>query len=156
ETRARAQRAQVVSEVARIISSSLDMNTLLSAVVHEIQRVVPCSSGSFAFYDAASHTITFHELLLKQDGANQAALTAPAEQTQAWTVMQTRRTHVTEDVRTSGIPLHAERAREGMLSAVGVPILRDDTCTVTLNLGGRAPGSFTAAHIAFLEELAPH
>jgi signal transduction histidine kinase/CheY-like chemotaxis protein len=156
ETRARAQRAQVVSEVARIISSSLDMKTLLSAVVCEIERVVHCSSGSFAFYDAASHTITFHELLLKDDGADRAAVTVPAEETQAWQVMQTRRTQVTHDVRTSGIPLHAERAREGMLSAVGVPILRDDTCTVSLNLGCHAIGAFTPEHIAFLEELAPH
>jgi signal transduction histidine kinase/ActR/RegA family two-component response regulator len=156
ETRARAQRAQVVSEVARIISSSLDMNTLLSAMVREIQRVVRCTSGSFGFYDAASHTITFHELLLKDDGANRAAVTAPAETTMAWRVMQTQRTQVTDDVRTRGIPLHAARAREGMLSAVGVPILRVDTCTVSLNLGGRETGAFTPDHVAFLEELAPH
>src|SRR5258707_1088626 len=50
ETRAQAHRAQVVADMARIISSTLDMPNLLVALMHEIQRVVPCIEGSFAFY----------------------------------------------------------------------------------------------------------
>jgi signal transduction histidine kinase/ActR/RegA family two-component response regulator len=156
ETRARAHRAQVVAEVARIISSSLDMTTLLSAVIHEIQRVVPCMAGSFAFYDAASHAVTFQELLLTDGDANSGAATAPADQTLAWPVMQTRRTSVVDDIRATASPLAPERAEQGVRSVVYVPIVRDDTCTVTLTLGCPEPGAFTTEHVAFLEELAPH
>jgi signal transduction histidine kinase/ActR/RegA family two-component response regulator len=155
EARAGAHRAQVVSDVARIISTSLDMTTLLSAVVREIQRVVPCRAGSFAFYDAATHSVTFHELLLQADSANRGAATAPAEQTIAWGVMQERSTLVVGDILESSSPLAPQRSTN-VRSVVYVPIVREDACTVTLNLGCREPGSITPDHVAFLEELVPH
>jgi signal transduction histidine kinase/ActR/RegA family two-component response regulator len=155
EARARAHRAQVVSDVARIISSSLDMTTLLSAVIREIQRVVPCRAGSFAFYDAISHTVTFQELLLKDGASDSGATTAPAEQTVAWGVMQSRRTSVVDDILDTSSPLAPQRA-VNVRSVAYVPIEREGGCTVTLNLGCREPGAITPAHVTFLEELVPH
>ena len=65
ETKAQAHRAEVLADMARIISSSLDTEALLGALIREVQRVVPCDRGSFAFYDPISHTITFREVFLR-------------------------------------------------------------------------------------------
>ena len=57
ETRVQAHRAQVVADMARIVSSTLDMPALLRALLREIQRIIPCTLGSFGYYEPATHTI---------------------------------------------------------------------------------------------------
>jgi signal transduction histidine kinase/DNA-binding response OmpR family regulator len=158
ETAAQARRAQVVAELARIIGSTLDLPALLAALVREIQRVVPCRRASFAFYEPATHAITFHELFAATERGQpeRPVWTVPAEQTQSWPVIQTRQTVVDDDLRTSSIPLHAQRVAEGSLSSVSVPILQGDACVGVLNLASDRPRAFAAEHVAFLEALGPH
>ena len=156
ETKAQAQRARVLADMARIISSTLDMETLLGALVREIQRVVPCTRGSFAFYDPAAHTITFHEVHVVDGLPTFPRRTVPADQTISWQVMRTGRIDVRDDIRQSPIPMHAKRAAEGERSVIGMPIFREDECLGVLNLSNDEPATFTGGHIAFVEELMPH
>ena len=156
ETKAQAHRAQVLADMARSISSSLDTETLLGAVIREVQRVVPCDRGSFAFYDAASHTVTFHEEVLVEGETTFPQRTVPADQTVSWQLMQTGRIDVRDDMRVSAVPMHAQRATEGERSVVGMPIMRDDECLGVLNLASLRPAAFTEEHVAFLEGLTPH
>ena len=154
--KAEAHRAQVLADMARTISSSLDTETLLGAVIREVQRVVPCDRSSFAFYDPASHTITFHEVLLVEGQTTFPRRSAPAEETVSWQVMQTGRIDVRDDLRLSAVPMHVLRAAEGERSVVGMPIMREDECLGVLNLASIEPAAFTQEHVAFLEGLAPH
>ena len=62
QTEVQSHRAQVVADMARIVSSSLNLPELLGALLREIQRVVPCVLGSFAFHDVASHTISYYAM----------------------------------------------------------------------------------------------
>jgi len=156
ETKAQAHRAQVLADMARSISSSLDTETLLGAVIREVQRVVPCDRGSFAFYDAASHTVTFHEEVLVEGETTFPQRTVPADQTVSWQLMQTGRIDVRDDMRVSAVPMPAQRATEGERSVVGMPIMRDDECLGVLNLASLRPAAFTEEHVAFLEGLTPH
>jgi signal transduction histidine kinase/CheY-like chemotaxis protein len=158
ETMAQARRAEVVAELVQIVSSTLETPALLEALVREIQRVVPCFRASFAFYDPATHSITFHELFAprEQGRPDRPVRTVPAEQTQSWPVMQTRQTVVHDDHRASSIPLHAQRVAEGSLSSVSVPIVRGDACLGVLNLASERLGAFTAEHVSLLEALSPH
>jgi signal transduction histidine kinase/DNA-binding response OmpR family regulator len=152
QTRAQAQRAQVVADMARIVSGSLEMPALL----REIQRAVPCQVGSFAYYEPASHTVIFHEMRATGGQTERPLHSAPADDTLSWRVMQSRLTVVIDDNRLSDVPLHAQRVAEGMLSTVCVPIVREDECLCVLNLVSDKPGAFTAEHVAFLEALTPH
>ena len=120
--------------MARIISSSLDTEALLGALIREVQRVVPCDRGSFAFYDPASHTITFREVFFEHGQTTFPSRTVPAEQTVSWQVMRTGRIDVRDDIRRSSVPMHAQRAAEGERSVVGMPIMREDECLGVLNL----------------------
>ncbi len=156
ETRAQAHRARVVADMARIVGSSLNLPDLLAELLTEIQRVVPCRRGGFAFHDETSHTVAFFESRLDDGSPGRLTRTVPAEQTQAWQVMQSRQTRVIDDNRTSEVLLHRQRAAEGMLSTVGVPIIRETECLGVLNLASDRVGAFKAEHVAFLEELTPH
>jgi signal transduction histidine kinase len=156
ETKAQARRAQVLADMARIISSTLDMETLLGALVREIQRVVPCIRGSFSFYDPTAHTITFHEVHVVDGQPTFPRRTVPADQTISWQVMQTGRIDVRDDLRLSPIPMHAQRAAEGERSVIGLPIFREDECLGVLSLASNEPAAFTSEQVAFVEELMPH
>jgi signal transduction histidine kinase/DNA-binding response OmpR family regulator/putative methionine-R-sulfoxide reductase with GAF domain len=156
ETRAQAHRARVVADMARIISSSFDMPELLRALLREIQRIVPCILGSFAFYEPATHTIAFHEMYVTPGREERPPLTAPADDTLSWEVIQTRQPHIVDDNRLSAVPMHAQRVREGLLSNICMPIVGQGECLCALNLVSDRPQAFTAEHVAFLEELTPH
>jgi signal transduction histidine kinase/DNA-binding response OmpR family regulator len=156
ETAAQAHRARVVADMARIISSTLDLPDLLSALVREIQRVVPCVLGGFAFYDPAAETMTYHALGAPGVDPQPPQSTVPAAGTLALQVMTARKTAIIDDYRESPISLHAARVQAGFLSSACVPILREDECLGVLNVVSDRPRAFTQEHIAYLEELTPH
>jgi signal transduction histidine kinase/CheY-like chemotaxis protein len=156
ETRAQAHRARVVADMARIISSTLDLPDLLAALVREIQRVVPCVLGGFAFYDPGAETMTYHAMGAPGVDPQPAQSTVPAAGTLALQVMTSRKTAVIDDYRQSPIELHAARVEAGFLSSACVPILREPDCLGVLNVVSDRPGAFTEEHVAYLEELTPH
>jgi signal transduction histidine kinase/DNA-binding response OmpR family regulator len=155
-TRAQAHRAQVVVDMARIISSTLDLPDLLAAMVREIQRVVPCVLGSFAFHDPVAGTMTYHAMGAPGIRPQPPTSTVPAEGTLALRVMATRKSEIIDDYRASPIALHAARVAEGFLSSACLPILREDECIGVLNVVSDRPRAFTPEHVAYLEELMPH
>jgi signal transduction histidine kinase/DNA-binding response OmpR family regulator len=156
ESRAQGRRARAVAEMARIVSSTLDLPDMLRALMREIQRVVPCILGSFAFYDEASDTITFHEMRVAEQLQSRPPLTVPADQTLSWQVMQSQQPVIVADNRDSTIPLHKDRVRDGLLSNICVPIVRDDQCLGALNIVSDQPNAYTLEHLAYLQELTPH
>ena len=117
-------------------------------LIREVQRVVPCDRGSFAFYDPLSHTITFREVFLVDGLPTFPQRTVPAEQTVSWQVMRTGQIDVRDDLRLSSVPMHAQRAAEGERSVVGMPIMREDECLGVLNLASMTPSAFTPEHVA--------
>ena len=156
EAKAQAQQAQILADMVRIISSSLDVESLLGSLIREIQRVVPCVRGSVAFYDKATHTISFQEVRLVDGEPTFPRRTVPADETSAWDIMQTGRTDVHNDIRTSSLPVHVLRAEEGIRSVIGLPIVRETECLGVLSLGSTEIGAFTAEHVAFLEAITAH
>jgi len=156
ETREHARRAQVVADIARIISSTLDLPDLLAALMREIHRVVPCVLGSFAFHDRVNDTIAFHAMSVPGSPRHRPLAIEPAKGTLALQVMTTRKAVIVDDYRESPIALHAARVAQGFLSSACVPILHDDEPVAVLNVVSDRPRAFTPEHIAFLEELTPH
>jgi signal transduction histidine kinase/CheY-like chemotaxis protein len=156
ETRAQAHRARVVAEMARIVSSTLDLPALLRALMGEIQRIVPCVLGSFAFHDPVNDTMSYHAMGVPGGKQQRPLSTVPAQGTLALSVMTSRKSAIVDDYRQSPIALHAARVAEGFLSSVCVPIVREDECRAVLNLVSDHPRAFTPEHVAYLEELTPH
>ncbi|MGE3909454.1 MAG: GAF domain-containing protein, partial [Chloroflexota bacterium] len=156
DLRAQANRSQVVAEMARIVSSSLNLPELLAALLAEIQRIVPCVLGSFAFYDRASHSISYHAMVAPGRPSTRPVATESADGTVAWSVIQARKPQIIDDYQQSPIAHHAARLRQGFRSSVCVPIIREAECLGVLNLVSNEAYAFTSEHVAYLEELTPH
>ncbi|MCC7372131.1 MAG: GAF domain-containing protein [Chloroflexi bacterium] len=153
---AQAHRAEVVADMARIISSSLDLPELLSALLREIQRIVPCVLGSFALYEQPSHTVTFYAMHARKNAGAMPIVRESAEGTVALRAIQSRTTIIVPDYRLSTNPLHADRVKLGFLSSVCVPIVRGEDCRWVLNLVSDRVNAFSREHVDYLEELTPH
>src|SRR3954454_686023 len=154
--RERARQLEVISEVGRIVNSAHEMPAILSAVARELRRVVPYSRLNFGFYDPDTNMIVQHHILAGDQDHIQEPRRFPADQTASWQAMRERRTLVSNDIRQSPLPRHREVANEGILSAVSVPLLRDERCLGVLNVDSEQAGAFTPDHVAFLEALAAH
>src|SRR5262249_15324370 len=115
-----AHRARVVADMARIISSTLHLPDLLAALVREIQRVVPCVLGSFAFHDPVAETMSYHAMGAPGGELQPPLRTVPAAGTLALRVMTNRKTEIVGDYRESTIALHAARVAQGFLSSACV------------------------------------
>ena len=68
--------------MARIMSSTLDLPDLLAALVREIQRVVPCVLGSFAFHDPVADTMSYHAM--GAPGSDRSRRTQPYRRRAPW------------------------------------------------------------------------
>ena len=129
---------------------------MLGAMMREIQRVVHCVLVSFAFYDPTRRRSPFHGMGADDDREPRLVRTVPADETLSWRVMQSREPAIVDDNRDSPLPMHRFRVKEGLLSSVCVPIIRDDECLGALNVVSDQPRAFTREHLAYLEELTPH
>ena len=156
KTLAQSHRARVVADMARIVSSSLSLPDLLGALLREVQRMVPCVLGSFAFHNSAAHTISYYAMDASGGPSASSVATENADGTVAWSVIQSRQSQIIGDYRLSPVTHHADRVKKGLLSSVCVPIVSDGECLGVLNLVSDRAHAFTADHVAYIEELTPH
>jgi len=154
EAQARAHELEVISKVARIVNSTLDMSVILRSVARELHRVISYFQMNFAFYDPATDTIVQHRVRPGDWENILPLLTLPAGITASWMVIQERRTLVASDTRRSQIQRHRELALEGVLAVVSVPLVRDDRCLGALNVDFDRVDPLTPSQVAFLEALA--
>ena len=152
----RARQLKVISEVSRIVNSSLEMPAILRAVAGELRRVVPFVRLNFAFYDVSTDTIVQDHIFAGDWETVRPADVIAARETSSWRAMQERRTLFTPDVRLSPVQRHRKLAAEGVLSTINLPIMREDRCLGALNVDGERTNAFTATQIEFLETLTAH
>ena len=92
QTRAQAHRAQVVSDIARIVSSALDLPDLLRAAAPRDpagRSVLRWAASPTTI--RSTHTISFHEMRAEGGQPERPILTRPGRATRCrWQVMQTR------------------------------------------------------------------
>ncbi len=156
EDRERARQLEVISEVSRIVNSSLEMPAILRAVAVELSRVIAFVRLNFSFYDAAADTIIQHHVFARDWETVRPPLVLAARNTSAWRAMQARKTLYAPDVRQSPVPRHQELAAEGVLCTVSVPILREGRSLGALSIDGERPHAFSPSQVRFLEALAAH
>jgi len=156
EARARARELAVLSEVGRIVNSSLEMPAILRAVARELVSVVPYARLNVAFYEPDTDTIVQHHVAAGDWETIEPPLVLEASKTASMRAIRARQTLYAPDVRLSDVPRHAELAREGILAVVTVPLLRDERCLGVLNVDFDRPHPITSGQIAFLDALAGH
>jgi signal transduction histidine kinase len=156
ESRARARELAVISEVGRIVNSSLEMPAILRAVARELNRVVPFARMNFAFYDQEHDTIIQHHVAAGAWDTVLPPLVLEAQKTASYRAIESGQTLVVPDTRIGFAPRHLELADEGILSVASVPLIRDERCLGVLNVDCDRPDALSTGQVRFLESLAAH
>ena len=111
---------------------------------------------NFAFYEPDTDPIVQHHVIAGDWETVLPPLILEASKTASLQVIKARSTLFVPDTRQGFAPRHAELAGEGILSVIGVPLLREDRCLGVLNVDFAQTNPLSAGQAAFLESLAAH
>jgi PAS domain S-box-containing protein len=143
-----------ISAITRALSSSLEMDTLLRAVTHNLGRLVAFDRASLAFANGDRQTFTM--VALEDSGASLLAkgMTLRMEDSAASESVLRDQTHVTDDLSTE-IEFLGERMlyQAGLRSRVNVPLTHAGQVIASLNVASLQAAAFGQREVALLGQI---
>ncbi len=156
--RRRAQEMSVVAEINRTISTSLDLETTLNAILASIHTLIP--------YDLAEINLWYEDEKVLRTRGRSASDPKYADDARVsggvyhlddgftgW-LARHRKPLFTADVSTSLVKSVLPSDQFPIQSAVGVPLLAGEQLVGTMELASLAPNAFTEAHLETLQTIA--
>jgi GAF domain-containing protein len=140
----RASRLRELVRVNQMLSSSLDMEQVLTAIAHAARQLSGAPVASFWLVDAASRTLTVRAV---SDAVPRdfPVRTLPFERTRVgWIASEGRVLDIPEITADSRFIVPDWFAEHGLLSFYGLPIVLDSAPVAVLALNGRQPFRFDA------------
>src|SRR5512142_2843904 len=132
------------------LTSSLDLQTVLDAVVTEAMRLVKNAHAAHIFlYENGK--LQFGAAL-NDDGLRNTAFAMPRPQGLTYTVARQGQQVVVEDMQKH--PLYASASGEWQGSIIGIPLKFNDTIVGVMNLSKTTRGGFSASELRLLGLLA--
>jgi signal transduction histidine kinase len=155
EAQERATRLAVVNEITREASLKLDVDNLFEKINKELKRVVSFEKSSIAIYQPDSDTFS----LLNVYGENITAgfykgMEIPGRETVMRIAHDTKQPYYTQNLDQVMSHTSPYLVTQGIQSAVSVPIISEDICLGTLNLGSQKENGFTEDQIDLLKTIA--
>ncbi|MGE5071816.1 MAG: diguanylate cyclase [Anaerolineae bacterium] len=132
------------------LTSSLDLQTVLDAVVTEAMRLVKNARTAHIFlYEKGK--LAFGEAL-SQDGVRNQPVATPRAHGLTYTVAHTGQQLIVEDMQRH--PLYAGTSTEWLGSIIGIPLKFNDTIVGVMNLSRTTRGGFSSSELRLLGLLA--
>src|SRR5512140_351279 len=132
------------------LTSSLDLQTVLDAVVTEAMRLVKNARTAHIFlYENGK--LEFGASL-NDDGVRNTALATPRLHGLTYTVARTGQQIIIEDMQKH--PLYTNAPREWLGSIIGMPLKFNDTIVGVMNLSRKISGGFSSSELRLLGLLA--
>jgi diguanylate cyclase (GGDEF)-like protein len=131
------------------LTSSLDMPTVLDAIVKESMRLVNNTRAVHIFL-YRNETLEFGAAL-KEDGST-SLFSSPRQDGLTYTVARSGRTIVVEDISKHALYKNAPTHWGG--SIIGIPLKMNETVVGVMNLSRSTIGGFTSAELRLLSLLA--
>lgn len=131
------------------LTSSLDMSTVLDAIVQEALRLVNNTRAVHIFL-YHNETLAFGAAL-NSDGSN-SILSTPRQNGLTYTVARQGKTIIVEDMQNH--PLYKNAPADWQGSIIGIPLKINDTVVGVMNLSRSIVGGFTSAEVRLLNLLA--
>jgi PAS domain S-box-containing protein len=154
ELRAKTKRLAVVSELDRIISSSLDISEVYDAFAKGVKRLVDYDRISVALYDEENDAIRMHLVRTKGKSKIPEGSWRPKSGTVIGHVIDTGKPFIRRDVLVEKEYMEDEAiVPEGLRSYVAVPLYSGGRVIGTFNLGSSKPGAYTGKDCEVLEDL---
>jgi signal transduction histidine kinase/ActR/RegA family two-component response regulator len=155
EAHDRATRLAVVNEITREASLSLKVDKLFEKINTQLKRVVSFEKSSIATYDDENDTFS----LINVYGENITAgfykgMEIPGRETVMKIAYETRRPYYTRSLDQIISNTSPYLITQGIQSAVSIPIISEDVCIGTLNLGSMKEDGFSNDQIDLLVTIA--
>jgi GAF domain-containing protein/CheY-like chemotaxis protein len=155
EAQERATRLAVVNEITREASLNLDVDMLFEKITTQLKRVVSFEKSSIAIYQAETDTFS----LINVYGENITAgfykgMQIPGPETVMKIAYETKKPYYTRSLNQSISSNSPYLITQGIQSAVSIPIISEDVCLGTLNLGSHKEDGFSGDQIDLLLTIA--
>ncbi len=150
----RSKRLEVISELTRIIGSSLDIRDIYQAFTSEVKKIIDFDRASIALVDGDK--LRFFAVSGEvETGLGEGDITPLAGSTTAW-VMEYKRSNIETDFTQETQFSIDERQllKSGLKSAIRVPLFSKGEVFGTFNLTSRHPNAYGEMEREVLEQLA--
>jgi signal transduction histidine kinase len=146
------EREQHLNEVTRMISSKLDLSTILSTVVQLTAELVGADAGAMCLVSPDGQTISHHNLFNLPEGLD-LDKPAPKGRGLSWYVIETQQPVLLANYSDYSNKLPNWEAT-GLHSLIEVPLIAGDTCLGTLSVARLDPAShFSERELALVESV---
>lgn len=156
EAQERMRYLKVVNEMILAVTTSTEWGSLLTTIIQQIRRLVPCDQASIALYNGDNNAFSIETVYDSRGTSIAAGAMFPAEGTPWQLAYNAGQPVYQSDLGRSAFRRDQDLAIAGLRSAVVVPIQGDVGKLGTLNLASRAPAAFGSDQIRLLVELAPY
>ncbi|MGE5717418.1 MAG: sigma 54-interacting transcriptional regulator, partial [Acidobacteriota bacterium] len=157
ELRSSEQRQRVLLDVNNAVVTCLDQNSLFSATAAALRKAIPYDRAALVLHDPIKDVFRVLGVAGPVPSPSIIPLGTewPRHQTRAGWVLDHGEPLLTVDLRDSPHFLeHAPLLREGIRSAVSVPMTIKGKILGTLNVGSRVPGRYGAEEVSLLAGIA--
>ena len=141
------QELQALGEVSQALSSTLDLDTVLSTIVSRASQLAGADSCTVYEYDEQAEALRLprHPQSRRRGGRGDAAHADPAGEGVGGRMAVTREPVQVADIAEAGAysgPLRDVLLRTGSRALLGVPLLREDHLIGGLTVTTKTPGEF--------------
>ena len=155
EIEQRAKEIEVTSEVAQVITSTLDVNHVYEQFAAEVKKLVDFDRVDICVIDSEKGVITVKYLLGPTQPGRRGGDTKLLEGTETQQVMATAQTLIREDIASDpSFPVDQDLLKIGMRSSIIVPLISKDCVIASLSLRSRRLGDYGVREQVILERLA--
>lgn len=155
ELQSQLEQMALVDQVARIITSTLDLDQAYQEFADEVKKLVAFERLAISIADPELGLLTIKNVVGVNYPGSYSGFVKPLEGTRAQHVIQTGETLINSDIAGN---LHFSNddsfAWLGLRSSISVPLVTNDGVIGTLNLWSNQAGAFGASEQTILERLA--
>jgi hypothetical protein len=152
------ERYQVLMEINNAISSVSDKSSLLTGIARVLEKVLKFDRADLALLDSSGQTLRIYDIVENLGMKGEVPIGTEfslAESILQEQVIRENKPILIRDLRTEKKGAMGERIlREGILSAVLVPLVRNEKALGTLNVGSRNPNCYSEKDAELLMEVA--
>jgi len=155
EAQERAMRLAVVNEITREASLNLDVDKLFEKITVQLKRVISFEKSSIAIYQHETDTFS----LVNVYGENITAgfykgMQIPGRETVMKIAHDTKKPYYTRSLNQNVANSSPYLITQGIQSAVSIPIISEDVCLGTLNLGSQKEDGFSPDQVDLMQTIA--
>ena len=148
-----AAREKAIASIGRIVSSTLDLNTVWEEFVRQLRRIVPADRIVIAYYDAGQKTMNDAHIWGVEVPGWEAGVVRKSMGTISATVINSGKGIIDDGLSTDGLTSPSHLAA-GLRSGMYTPLIHQGEVIGTLNVKSKRPNAYSEKDLDLLRTLA--